>query len=301
MFSLHDETSPLTEIAQFNDLFDKHIKTHILDPRVTIRYDEPDPENPPVDPTFHLFMYLVHEDLTIRHSLSPAYDASSGGYGADSANIRCLYLVTYWEGTMRGGSDSPRAAPDSQSVLNLTEMVRALLCIRKNPAFKAYQLKVIEPEALNSLGNFWQALNNKPRTIINFAVTIPMNVDCLPGETVQPITTFNSEVGHLVANGTEQLKVLLRNTLRTALGARVAQTTLAKVVIEITPGAEVAAGIVGVELAISGMTWPDTAKIAIETELERWKSEAVDFPVGGSLYRVTEWSGLLMVPASKKR
>ncbi|MEN4128715.1 Pvc16 family protein [Serratia marcescens] len=168
------EVLPLSDIGKLNTLLQLHFAEKM--PNVKIRFDEPDPESLPTEPTFHLFLYLIHEDLDIRHSSGRQYDATNGRFMPEMAYVRCLYLATYWGVKEKVSFDSPTAQPDSEAVKNISQMLHALFALRKTPAFRGYQLRVVEPEALNSLGNFWQALDNKPRTIINFAITLPLDL-----------------------------------------------------------------------------------------------------------------------------
>ena len=126
--------APADEISSLNELLTTHFAEKI--PNVKIRFDEPDPDSLPDTPTFHLFLYLIHEDLNIRHSSGRQYDAVKGAFLAEDAWIRCLYLVTYWGPKTSGGYDSPAALADSDAVININSMIRALLALRREKAFK---------------------------------------------------------------------------------------------------------------------------------------------------------------------
>lgn len=262
-----------SEIAKLNTLLEAHFNAKI--PGVKIRFDEPDPANPPTNTTFHLFLYLIHEDLNIRHSSGRQYDADAKKYLPEDAYVRCLYLVTYWSSKNSTNYDSPAALADSEGVQNLNSMIRALLALRKEPAFRPYQLRVIEPEALNSLGNFWQALDNKPRTIINFAVTLPISLDYEPEQTPQ---VLSSEV--LL----EQLEGGWQLMLEQQLYAKLQQATnpgeLARVTLRVelaplkTKSAKVQQDEQSLRLTLSGMAFSDVVAILVR-EVEGWKTNGL--------------------------
>lgn len=49
-----------------------------------------------------------------------------------------LYLITYWDNLRSGGADLPGVQFDSPTVLKLTDMFNALLCMRNNIVIKKY-------------------------------------------------------------------------------------------------------------------------------------------------------------------
>jgi hypothetical protein len=285
-----------TDIAKLNDLIGKHVKQHI--PDIEVRFDEPDPAHPPASPTLHLFMYLIHEDLAIRQSSRNEYNPATGGFVAEDAYIRCLYLVTYWDNLSSGGADAPGAQPDSPTVRNLTAMLKSLLCMRNHGDFKAYMLRVIEPEALNSLGNFWQALGNKPRAIINFAVTLPVSTRH-PDEQepiVPPVQSFEQQLQHFDGTDLPELEAYLFAELRQAVGAPQAALALKKVVIEIRrlvapTRAETQPETVSV--LVAGVTFSEL-KATIENQVTSWQDKT--FTLGNQTYRVEQVTHALIAP-----
>ncbi|RAU29876.1 Pvc16 family protein [Enterobacter sp. ECC-175] len=293
MFNLKTFAEQATEIARVNQLIKEHVEKYVKPiVNVDVRFDEPDPDSPPTKPTFHFFMYLVHEDLAIRHSLSRQYDPASGQFSPEEANIRCLYLATYWEGTTKGGSDSPKAAYNSQSIICMTEMVRALLCMRKSQAFKSYQLRVIEPEALNSLGNFWQALGNKPRGIINFAVTLPMNIACQAAEVVVPVGQIQLVARPQKGDALAYLEAILHDTLNVLPDLKKGPAKIA-IAVTVCEEGEV---FTPVTLQISGIVPSNTAKKAIEDEVARWQNDAVEFVASDMRYCIADSQCSLVLP-----
>ena len=260
---------PQNEIAQLNDVLREHFTKTVT--AVKIRFDEPDPDNLPTLPTFHLFLYLIHEDLDIRQSSGRQYNAASGEFVEDPAYIRCLYLITYWGPKSKGSYDSPDAAANSDLVLNINNMIRSLLTLRKSAAFRPYQLRIIEPEALNSLGNFWQALDNKPRTIINFAVTLPVDIN-LPAETAPPVYKIATDmvplngVGQLALE--QQLFALLQQQMKPGELARV---TLHVEASSLTTVKKKQPGKQPIRITLRGLAFEDVAR-RIGTQIAQWKT-----------------------------
>lgn len=275
------------EIADLNILIADHLKGYVGE--VDLRFDEPNPDDSKLSAAFHLFMYLIHEDLSVRHSISRQYDASAGTWNKEKANICCLYLVTYWGSTIQSNSDSrsPGASPDSEAIMNMSAMIRGLVAMRRAETFKKYNISVIQPEALNSLGNFWQALGNKPRTIINFAVTLPMSLEP-DAETSPPVTKIESEFTELQENKTQFIEEVLRQTLRDALGHKVADIALKKIVFSLEVTKTTTAGTSSLTILIAGITYPASAKDLIEAEVKRWKDKKVEFTVGPTTYSVSD-------------
>lgn len=289
----------LSDIAKLNERISTHVKQHIKD--IELRFDEPDPEHPPSSPTLNLFMYLIHEDLSIRHSTQRNYNPATGSFADESAYVRCLYLVTYWDSLKSGSADAPGAQTNSPTVLRLTDMLKALLCMRNHPDFKDYMVRVIEPEALNSLGNFWQALGNKPRAIINFAVTLPVSIQH-PGDkeiAVPAVQSFENQLVQFSGEGLAALEAYLFDELRQLLGKQAA-LALKKVVIDIRQSTKTLGKgeelVEEVTVAVVGVTFSET-KNAIENCVDGWKSKK--FPLNGRVYQVIQVTHSLLAPDTK--
>ncbi|BEM38645.1 hypothetical protein SME10J_23720 [Serratia marcescens] len=289
----------LSDIAKLNDRIRTHVRQHI--PGIELRFDEPDPEHPPASPTLHLFMYLIHEDLSVRHSTQRNYNPATGNFAAESAYVRCLYLVTYWDSLSSGGADAPGAQVNSPTVLRLTDMLKALLCMRNHPDFKDYMVRVIEPEALNSLGNFWQALGNKPRAIINFAVTLPVGIRH-PDEkevTVPPVQSIENQLMQFNGAGLAALGAYLFDELRQQTLGKQADLALKKVVIDVRQSPTVAKGKnqpEQVTVAVVGVTF-SAVKTTIENCVAKWKNQT--FSLNDQAYLVTQVTHSLLAPGTK--
>ncbi|WP_167854248.1 Pvc16 family protein [Escherichia sp. E1130] len=219
------------EIAQLNIRIEDHIRSFLQleeGKTVDIRFDPPDSTNPPSIPTLHLFLYLIHEDLALRHGERRRYLPKEQCFSPAEACVRCLYLATYWDSESSSSGYEPAAAADNQSVRYLNRVVKALLNMRINPDFAQFTVRTIEPEALNSLGNFWQALGNKPRAIINFSVTLPVEY-ASRAEPVTPIFDIRSTVVQNVA----YWQLLLEQQLMAQLQVLVEPGALAGIVLKV--------------------------------------------------------------------
>lgn len=226
------------EIAALNSIINTYIREYLLELDraldIKLSWDAPDPANPPSEPTLHLFLYLIHEDLELRHGDTPRYLPQSRRFEPRRANVRCLYLVTYWEQEGSRGGGAPASEPDSQAVKVLNGVTKALLSMRFHPLLQHCSVRVIEPEALNSLGNFWQSLGDKPKTIINFSVTIPLSFETAREAPI--VTSSDLEIGQ----GSDSWEILLEHylleELRQALrDSSVPVNAMNKVVLQVTP------------------------------------------------------------------
>lgn len=150
---------------------------------IKIRFDIPDKDHPPNEPTLCVFLYDIQEDLEMRHGQPRQYQAGSGQLENRYVNVRCCYLITYWEKI----ESTVAHGPNSQSLIVMNQVLNALLNIKTT--MQSYFSRVIEPsEHLAGLGNFWQSLGNKPRLCLNYAVTIPIQLASL-NDKIQPVVT----------------------------------------------------------------------------------------------------------------
>ncbi|MCQ4054450.1 Pvc16 family protein [Aeromonas sp. SG16] len=142
-----------------------------VDDGVEIRFDLPDPGSPPITPTVSVFLYDMHEDLQLKVSESRAY--SSGRLLPGRVNICCNYLIMFWdkpatEGNLNGG-------PRNQSLMVMNQVLNSLINNRQLKELPGAFTRVLPPpEGLHSFGSFWQALGNRPRLVLNYAVTVPI-------------------------------------------------------------------------------------------------------------------------------
>lgn len=143
---------------------------------VNVRFDLPDPENLPAEPVVSVFLYDIYEDLELKMGESRAY--VGGVLQPAKVNICCNYLITYWDSSQAVSNDSPSGAPNNQAMMVMNQVLNALINNRQLPSIPGAYTRVIPPkdEGLFSLGSFWQSLGNKPRLLLNYAVTVPMSL-----------------------------------------------------------------------------------------------------------------------------
>ncbi len=142
--------------------------------QVTISFATPDDQFPPTSvtlPAVDLFLYDVRENRELR-SNEWLVERNAGMATKQRAPVRvdCSYLITAWAGDA-----------DSEHRL-LGKVMRALL---RHPTLPAGVLSEglrgqevplptssLQPGRLQSMGEFWQAMEGKPRAALNYTVTI---------------------------------------------------------------------------------------------------------------------------------
>lgn len=144
-----------------------------VDDTVDIRFDLPELNSPPIQPTISVFLYDMHEDMVLNMAESRQY--IGGVLRPVSINMCCNYLIMYWDKVAAEGS--PDGGPRNQTIIVMNQVLNALLNHRQLNEFPGAFTRVNQPkERLNSLGNFWQSLGNRPRLLLNYAVTIPVSL-----------------------------------------------------------------------------------------------------------------------------
>lgn len=151
--------------------------------QIDISFDAPDDQFPPPRiklPAIDLFLYDVRENRELRSNepLLRRQDNGSATLQAPPVRVDCSYLITAWA---RESSTTP--VQDEHSLLG--EVMRVLL---RYPALPAEVLQgslagpdlplpssVLQPGRLQSLGEFWQALGGKPKTALNYQVTVALD------------------------------------------------------------------------------------------------------------------------------
>ncbi|WP_158586333.1 DUF4255 domain-containing protein [Serratia inhibens] len=253
---------------------------------VDIRFDLPQVDSTQSSPTVSVFLYDVHEDLQLRQSQPARLNAGSGMLRAGWVNLNCNYLITYWE-TQSAGSDGngPDSSPDNQAVRVMTRALQALLNNRELDGIAGSYSRIIPPqENLNSLGNFWQSLGNRPRLSLMYSVTVPILLDNSLPQTL--VKSVSNEIVQAAAVDMNALGSLLWKTLCEQMGTG-AEQKLARVTLKCRQKAadEGGAFAVTINLALAGMMDKDNQS-NLEAILKRWESsqEAVTEINGGSVY-----------------
>lgn len=171
--------------------------TEYLDSAVAIRFDLPNPEDLPPTPVVSVFLYDMCEDLELRMGESRSYH--DGRLRPGKVNVCCSYLITYWDSSQSSGNDGPGGGPNNQAMLVMNQVLNALINNRELKEIPGAYTRVIPPknEGLFSLGSFWQSLGNKPRLLLNYAVTVPVALygkgDEIPGVTSTDLSITQKE------------------------------------------------------------------------------------------------------------
>lgn len=172
-------------ILKLNEAIEKTLALYVrsYQPDLKIRFELFEKlEEAPTEPTLLVFLYDIYEDLEMRQAQT-RQRSDDGTLMPRTVNIRCRYLISYWVSASAQGNQNPNAiGPKSQTIQVMNRVLNALLNAQtlKNSVFKDVpQLfaRVVPPsEQLNSLGNFWQSLGNKPRLCLTYEVTVPVCV-----------------------------------------------------------------------------------------------------------------------------
>jgi len=256
---------------------------------VAIRFDLPDVNATQSDAAISVFLYDIHEDLQLRTAGSRGFNAGSGRLSPGWANVKCSYLITYWESTGPAtDAGNPDSQPDNQAIKVMSQVLAALINNRQLADIPGAYTQVIPPtENLNSLGNFWQALGNRPRLSLNYCVTVPISLSD-KGEGVTPVKSVSATVEPKAPVTPQAISGVLQEQLTVALGgdyeARLAMT---HVYLDASPVAtsDGSAAEISVALRVSGMTRAEYLA-PMNTVFEKWKKDdaAAVTPDGCRIY-----------------
>jgi hypothetical protein len=148
--------------------------------QVAISFDTPDDQFPPTSvtlPAIDLFLYDVRENLELRSNEWSMTRSSDGTAQRrlPPTRVDFSYLITAWP-----SESAPNPAQDEHRLLG--EVMLVLLRYPKLPgdllqgSLRQQDLplptSVLQPGRLQSLGEFWQALGGKPKSALNYTVTI---------------------------------------------------------------------------------------------------------------------------------
>ncbi|MCU1670255.1 MAG: hypothetical protein JWP40_3182 [Blastococcus sp.] len=134
-----------------------------------LHFEPPDTDFTPAVPAVDLFLYDVRENRQLR---SNDWELDRPGNGSVTKRraprrVDCSYLITAWAGD-----------PLSEHLL-LGRVLRALL---QSPviagdtpqgelAGQQLPTSILQPTLLQGIGEFWQAMGNKPRAAVHLTVT----------------------------------------------------------------------------------------------------------------------------------
>ncbi|MGV3344986.1 DUF4255 domain-containing protein [Enterobacteriaceae bacterium LUAb1] len=237
--------------------------------KMDIRFDLPDVTSSPSHPCISVFLYDVHEDLQLRQSEPARLNVSTRCLRPGWVNLNCNYLLTYWD-TQSSDGNGPASKPNNQAVKVVTKILQALLNNRELSGIAGGYARIVPPqENLNSLGNFWQALGNRPRLSLMYSVTVPVLLESCPPQAL--VQTVSSEMVQQAAVSREALRRQLWQKLCEQLGAG-AQQKLARVTLECQPQAEVKCDATAVvcNLRLSGIV-AGSEQQALTDILHQWQ------------------------------
>ncbi|ERT11510.1 DUF4255 domain-containing protein [Photorhabdus temperata] len=198
--------------------------------KIDIRFDLPEVNSIPSAPTVSIFLYDIHEDLQLRSTESRLYNPATSTLLPGWVNINYNYLITYWHSSNPGGGDNPDSKPDNQAAHVMTAILNALINNRQLPDISGAYTRVIPPqENLNSLGNFWQALGNRPRLSLLYSITAPVKLQNIE-DAIKPISDIFTFVDQKSNLDNSQINQALANKLYADLGGtKEVRLALAKV------------------------------------------------------------------------
>ncbi|GAB6095343.1 DUF4255 domain-containing protein [Desulfatiferula olefinivorans] len=156
----------------------------VIGSSVAICFATPDGNFPPPSvtlPAVDLFLYDVRESMELRSSEWTVTRNSDGTASRKPPPVRveCSYMITAWpaESTPNPPQDEHYMLGEVMKVLLrypvLPEAVLKGSLKNQSPALPAVTL---QPGYLQSLGEFWQALGGKPKAVLNYKVTIGVDV-----------------------------------------------------------------------------------------------------------------------------
>ncbi|MCB0113732.1 MAG: DUF4255 domain-containing protein [Caldilineaceae bacterium] len=147
-----------------------------------VYFDAPDRDFKPSLPAVDLFLYDVRENLDLR---SNEWEIERTGTTATRqippTRVDCSYLITAWAGDIR--SEHILLGDIMRVLLRYTSLPKELLVDRLQDQDLPLPTAVLQPGRLQSVGEFWQALDGKPKAALNYTVTIavrPQPTDTAP-------------------------------------------------------------------------------------------------------------------------
>ncbi|OKB66611.1 hypothetical protein BHU62_12140 [Serratia marcescens] len=262
-------------LVDVNKAMEKMLRLYV-DLGVAIRFDLPDVDATQADAAVSVFLYDIHEDLQLRTAGPRGFNAGTGLLSPGWVNVKCNYLITYWESTAPAtDAGNPDSQPDNQAIKVMSQVLAALTNNRQFADIPGVYTQVMPPqENLNSLGNFWQSLGNRPRLSLNYCVTVPISLSD-KGEKVTPVKSLSTIVEPKAPVSPQAISDALREQLIVALGgdydARLAMT---HVNLDASPVAASngSAADIRVALRVSGMTRTEYLD-PMNTVFDTWKKD----------------------------
>lgn len=262
-------------LVDVNNAMNKMLRAYVNE-AVAIRFDLPDVDAAQSDAAISVFLYDIHEDLQLRTAESRVFNACTGWLSPGWSNVKCNYLITYWESVGPAtDAGNPDSQFDNQAIQVMSQVLAALINNRQLADIPGAYTQVMPPkENLNSLGNFWQSLGNRPRLSLNYCVTVPISLSD-KSEKVAPLKSLSTTLVPKAPVSPQVISDALREQLIVALGGDYdARSAMAHVNLDVSPVAasngDVAA--IRVVLRVFGMTRKDYFA-PMNTIFEKWKKD----------------------------
>lgn len=274
-------------LVKVNKAMENMLRQH-LNNCVGIRFDLPDVDATPSEATVSVFLYDIHEDLQLRTAESRGFNAGTGRLSPGWVNVKCNYLITYWESTKPATDPcNPDSQCDNQAVQVMSQVLAALINNRQLADIPGAYTQVMPPkENLNSLGNFWQSLGNRPRLSLNYCVTVPISLND-KGEEVTPVKALSTTVEQKAPVSPQAISDVLQEQLVVALGGDDARLAMTHVNLAASPVATPngSAAEIRVALRVSGITRKEYLS-PMDAVFEEWAKDeaAVVTPDGCRVY-----------------
>ncbi len=172
---------------------------------VAITFATPDRHFPPdavTLPAIDLFLYDIRENTTLRSNMRSIEQRPDAVYQRrPTVRVDCSYMITAW-----ASRETSTPALDEHAILS--EVLRVLISWPHLPkSVLVGELRdqspplpttCLQPGLLQSLGEFWQALDGIPKAALSYTVTIGVE----PGiahQTEKPVIKSILEVGQMTA------------------------------------------------------------------------------------------------------
>lgn len=164
-----------------NTLLTRNLPTDLIS-QIKISFAAPDNNFPPQSvtlPAIDIFLYDIRENLEVRSSER----MSSRQTGYTQTNLQKLpvhvsysYLITAWSGSTSN--------PDQDEHRLLGAVLQVLLRYPTLPAdvlqgtlaniLPLPKADIIQSDALQGRGDYWQSLGGRPKAFINYMLTVPL-------------------------------------------------------------------------------------------------------------------------------
>ncbi|NDK99545.1 DUF4255 domain-containing protein [Photorhabdus bodei] len=200
-----------------NNILSQYLNTNAN--KIDIRFDLPEINSIQSEPTVSVFLYDINEDLQLRSAEPRRYNPMTSTLLPGWVNINCNYLITYWDANKPSSdSSSPDSQPNNQAAKVMTRILNALINNRQLTGIPGAYTRIIpQQENLNSLGNFWQALGNRPRLSLLYSITVPMKLQNIE-HSVIPISKISASVDQKQNLDNSKINQALTDKLYSELG-----------------------------------------------------------------------------------